>query len=130
MINFFHKHILIIQYVFTFPRFCSIFFVDISQIFYPSHTYLKHGTVMGSNICDGIRNICDGIGFSHTFYVYRHANLCSGLRAILSPQLIKKNFAILSILPRMWHRSDSNPQSSRTMSIIQIGRSTDYAMGQ
>ena len=27
-------------------------------------------------------------------YVYRHANLCSGLRAILSPQLIKKFFAI------------------------------------
>ena len=43
------------------------------------------------DICDGIRNICEGIGFSHTFYVYRHANLCSGLRAILSPQLIKKN---------------------------------------
>ena len=82
------------------------------------------------NICDGIRNICEGIGFSHTFYVYRHANLCSGLRAILSPQLIKKEFAILSILPRMWHHSDSNPQSSRTMSIIQIGHSTDYAMGQ
>ena len=68
--------------------------------------------------------------FSALLYVYRHANLCSGLRAILSPQLIKKKFAILSILPRMWHRSDSNPQSSRTMSIIQIGRSTDYAMGQ
>ena len=82
------------------------------------------------NICDGIRNICEGIGFSHTFYVYRHANLCSGLRAILSPQLIKKKFAILSILPRMWHRSDSTLQSSRTMSSIQIGRSTDYAMGQ
>ena len=34
----------------------------------------------------------------------RHANLCSGLRAILSPQFIKKEFAILSILPRKWHR--------------------------
>ena len=78
------------MYVFNFPRFYSIFCVDFSQLFDPFHTYLKHGTVMGSNICDGIRNICDGIGFSHTFYVYRHANLCSGLRAILSPQLIKK----------------------------------------
>ena len=29
--------------------------------------------------------------FSALLYVYRHANLCSGLRAILSPQLIKKN---------------------------------------
>ena len=28
--------------------------------------------------------------FSALLYVYRHANLCSGLRAILSPQFIKK----------------------------------------
>ena len=35
--------------------------------------------------------------FSALLYVYRHANLCSGLRTILSPQFIKKEFAILSI---------------------------------
>ena len=38
--------------VFNFPRFYSIFCVDFSQLFDPFHTYLKHGTVMGSNICE------------------------------------------------------------------------------
>ena len=42
-------------FVFTFPRFYSIFFVDFSQIFDPFHTYLKHGTVNGSNICEWIK---------------------------------------------------------------------------
>ena len=40
--------------VFNFPRFYSIFCVDFSQLFDPFHTYLKHGTVMGSNICEWI----------------------------------------------------------------------------
>ena len=37
--------------------------------------------------------------FSALLYVYRHANLCSGLRAILSPQFIKKFLHFLSIAP-------------------------------
>ena len=37
--------------------------------------------------------------FSALLYVYRHANLCSGLRTILSPQFIKKLFQFLSIVP-------------------------------
>ena len=41
-----------IVHVFNFPRFYSIFCVDFSQLFDPFHTYLKHGTVMGSNICE------------------------------------------------------------------------------
>ena len=73
------------------------------------------------NICDGIRNICDGIGFSHTFYVYRHANLCSGLRVNHSPQFIKKEFASLCILPRKRHRAVSEPGTSRSKN----GHSTD-----
>ena len=59
--------------------------------------------------------------FSALLYVYRHANLCSGLRAILSPQLIKKEFAIKSILPRKRHPAVSEPGTSRFM----VGHSTD-----
>ena len=36
--------------------------------------------------------------FSALLYVYRHANLCSGLRAILSPQFIKKKLQFLAEL--------------------------------
>ena len=78
------------------------------------------------NICDGIRNICEGIGFSHTFYVYRHANLCSGLRAILSPQLIKKKFAILSIPPA---DVGSEPTALQSTS-FRIGRSVDELLSR
>ena len=56
--------------------------------------------------------------FSALLYVYRHANLCSGLRAILSPQLIKKEFAILSIAPRKRHQRDSNPNLSDRRSTL------------
>ena len=77
--------------VFTFPRFCSIFCVDNSQIFWCSHKYLWSIRFIPHSFWD----ICEGSEFfSHTFVylcVYRHANLCSGLRAILSPQFIKKS---------------------------------------
>ena len=38
--------------VFNFPSIYSTVWVDFSQLFDPFHTYLKHGTVMGSNICE------------------------------------------------------------------------------
>ena len=44
-------------------------------------------------------------------YVYRHANLCSGLREILSPQFIKKNLKIFGKIPE----AGINPGTSRTI---------------
>ena len=85
--------------VFTFPRFYSIFFVDFSQIFDPFHTYLKHGTVMGSNICE----VSD---LFHIVFEFSLTLLCLQTRQSLfwtqsnhSPQLIKKKFVSLSIAP-------------------------------
>ena len=63
----------------------------ISSIFWSTHRYLWSIRFIPHSFWD----ICEGSEFfSHTFVylcVYRHANLCSGLRAILSPQFIKKN---------------------------------------
>ena len=49
--------------------------------------------------------------FSALLYVYRHANLCSGLRAILSPQFIKKNLTIFGKIPE----AGIDPGTSRTI---------------
>ena len=110
--------------VFTFPRFCSIFCVDNSQIFWCSHKYLWSIRFIPHSFWD----ICEGSEFfSHTFVylcVYRHANLCSGLRAILSPQFIKK----VAILEHSSQR-DPNPRPLRILSFW-IWCSTNYAMSR
>ena len=77
---FFYHSVYII--VFNFPRFYSIFCVDFSQLFDPFHTYLKHGTVMGSNICEWKQKYLWMDHFPSYLFVYRQANLCSGLRVI------------------------------------------------
>ena len=53
-----------------------------------------------SNFLHFYRIFCTFIEFSALLYVYRHANLCSGLRAILSPQFIKKYSQFLERFPR------------------------------
>ena len=73
---------------------------DSSYLLWFFHTYLKHLllkflwmdqlSVSGSNICEWIRFFLSH--FLHC-YVYRQANLCSGLRSNLRPQLIKKELA-------------------------------------
>ena len=80
-----------IYYVFNFPRFYSIFCVDFSQLFDPFHTYLKHGTVMGSNICEWKQKYLWMDNFPSYLFVYRQANL--------RPQLLKRNLHFWSIVP-------------------------------
>ena len=53
-----------------------------------------------------------------TMNVLWHANLCSGLRVIHSPQFIKKEFAFPCILPRKRHQRDSNPPLSDRRSML------------
>ena len=82
LIHYFYVRTCNIVYVFNFPRFYSIFCVDFSQLFDPFHTYLKHGTVMGSNICEWKQKYLWMDHFPSYLFVYRQANLCSGLRVI------------------------------------------------
>ena len=56
---------------------------DSSHLFDLSHTYLKHGTVMGSNICEWKQKYLWMDNFPSYLFVYRQANLCSGLRVTI-----------------------------------------------
>ena len=61
------------NYVFNFPSIYSTVWVDFSQLFVLLHTYLKHGTVMGSNICEWKQKYLWMDNFPSYLFVYRQA---------------------------------------------------------